>query len=333
MFGDELDLLLRGGVQCGHLTEFSGAPGLGKTQLCFQLALSNCLKGKRNGVLYIDSEGAFSASRYSFIIFLKTIYMLMTTTDFLKLIARLLEIAIHKYGPCIKEDIENCLRRIHVWRPDSLADIIDKYLPDKYNYNISILSNNLFFWKNDQHWSSDHQRTDRAGYHRFEYVYNYLFNYFVLLWFNTLSFQWAQSFDVSLAQRRVSNAVLKCVHWAPVSSGSPMITEWRLLLQITSRLKSAAWTRLATITITPPFRHWARRGATGSTAACTSPSKMVEESLSSPNHPSCPSWKSSSISVRKELNFLNELKIFLLWRNIAAFVTRKQIIKYVLLVV
>jgi RAD51-like protein 1 len=66
MFNDRLDIFLGGGVKCGQITEFSGAPGLGKTQLCFQLAAANVFHGKvnSNGVLYIDSEGAFSALRY-----------------------------------------------------------------------------------------------------------------------------------------------------------------------------------------------------------------------------------------------------------------------------
>lgn len=64
IFHDELDIFLQGGITCGHITEFSGAPGLGKTQLCLQLALSNTLHGEVNtGVLYIDTEGAFSSSR------------------------------------------------------------------------------------------------------------------------------------------------------------------------------------------------------------------------------------------------------------------------------
>ena len=65
IFCDKLDIFLKGGITHGHLTEFSGAPGLGKTQLCLQLALSNTLHGGiNNGVLYIDTEGAFSSSRY-----------------------------------------------------------------------------------------------------------------------------------------------------------------------------------------------------------------------------------------------------------------------------
>ncbi|XP_057379404.1 DNA repair protein RAD51 homolog 2-like [Daphnia carinata] len=103
VFNDDLDTFLKGGITCGHITEFSGAPGLGKTQLCLQLALSNALHGKVNGVLYIDSEGAFSASR-------------------------LLDIAVHKYGIATEKDIQSSLNRIHLWRPLSLKEIIDKLI-------------------------------------------------------------------------------------------------------------------------------------------------------------------------------------------------------------
>jgi len=97
-FNDQLDLFLRGGIKCGHITEFSGSPGLGKTQLCLQLAVSNSLFGKVPGILYIDSEGAFSPSR-------------------------LLQIAVHKFGIKNETDVESCLNRIHVWRPENLNTI------------------------------------------------------------------------------------------------------------------------------------------------------------------------------------------------------------------
>lgn len=45
----------------GQLTELAGLPGLGKTQLCIQLAAS-VLKSKEQ-VIYIDTEGSFSIAR------------------------------------------------------------------------------------------------------------------------------------------------------------------------------------------------------------------------------------------------------------------------------
>ena len=63
----DLDKLLGGGVQLQQLTEFSGAPGIGKTQLAIQLAINVQLPHAFHGVggeaVYIDSEGSFMAER------------------------------------------------------------------------------------------------------------------------------------------------------------------------------------------------------------------------------------------------------------------------------
>ena len=62
-----LDGLLGDGVQLGELTEFCGAPGLGKTQLAVQLAVATSIPSSLGGVegeaVYIDTEGSFVASR------------------------------------------------------------------------------------------------------------------------------------------------------------------------------------------------------------------------------------------------------------------------------
>jgi RAD51-like protein 2 len=66
-FCRELDQLLGGGVALGELTELAGAPGLGKTQLAMQLAVTARLPQSWGGVegetLYVDSEGSFSPER------------------------------------------------------------------------------------------------------------------------------------------------------------------------------------------------------------------------------------------------------------------------------
>ena len=63
----ELDRLLAGGVQLQKLSEFSGVPGVGKTQLAMQLALAVQLPEALNGLdgdtIYIDTEGSFFAPR------------------------------------------------------------------------------------------------------------------------------------------------------------------------------------------------------------------------------------------------------------------------------
>lgn len=65
--GQELDKLLGGGVPLHQLSEFSGVPGVGKTQLAMQLALTvqlpTALDGLESDAVYIDTEGSFYAPR------------------------------------------------------------------------------------------------------------------------------------------------------------------------------------------------------------------------------------------------------------------------------
>lgn len=78
-FSRELDALLGGGVPLGHVSEFCGAPGVGKTQLSLQLGVSCFLprvfggiqaeqgstgRGQSISCWYIDTEGSFCSSRY-----------------------------------------------------------------------------------------------------------------------------------------------------------------------------------------------------------------------------------------------------------------------------
>ena len=62
-----LDDALRGGAPAGCITELVGQAGLGKTQLCKQLAVSAQLPvlygGMGGSVVYIDTEKKFSAAR------------------------------------------------------------------------------------------------------------------------------------------------------------------------------------------------------------------------------------------------------------------------------
>lgn len=62
-FCESLDELIGGGVPCGKMTEFAGAPGVGKTQLCIQLSVDvqipECFGGVEGEAFYIDTEGSF----------------------------------------------------------------------------------------------------------------------------------------------------------------------------------------------------------------------------------------------------------------------------------
>ncbi|KAG5469881.1 hypothetical protein CUR178_02023 [Leishmania enriettii] len=66
-FSSELDGILGGGVPVGGVTEISGPPGVGKTQLLMQLAVSCAMPVEFGGMdgacLFVDTEGSFAVER------------------------------------------------------------------------------------------------------------------------------------------------------------------------------------------------------------------------------------------------------------------------------
>ena len=66
-FCRSIDALLGGGIALSELTEISGSPGAGKTQLAMQVCVDARLPAAYGGVegeaVYIDSEGSFSPER------------------------------------------------------------------------------------------------------------------------------------------------------------------------------------------------------------------------------------------------------------------------------
>uniref|UniRef100_UPI0037E98513 DNA repair protein RAD51 homolog 3 n=1 Tax=Semicossyphus pulcher TaxID=241346 RepID=UPI0037E98513 len=66
-FSSQLDAALGGGLPVGKTTEICGAPGVGKTQLCLQLAVDvqipSCFGGVGGQVVFIDTEGSFLLQR------------------------------------------------------------------------------------------------------------------------------------------------------------------------------------------------------------------------------------------------------------------------------
>lgn len=62
-----LDDWLRGGIPCGHLTEFAGEAGAAKTQLCLQLLLAvqlpHAVGGLDGAAVYIHTEGRAPLTR------------------------------------------------------------------------------------------------------------------------------------------------------------------------------------------------------------------------------------------------------------------------------
>ncbi|KAM7411079.1 hypothetical protein PAMA_021181 [Pampus argenteus] len=66
-FSSQLDAALGGGFPVGKTTEICGAPGVGKTQLCLQLAVDvqvpQCFGGIGGQAVFIDTEGSFMIQR------------------------------------------------------------------------------------------------------------------------------------------------------------------------------------------------------------------------------------------------------------------------------
>lgn len=66
-FSQQIDVMLGGGVPLCKITEFCGAPGIGKTQMCMQLAVDvqipESFGGLDGEVVYIDTEGSFIVER------------------------------------------------------------------------------------------------------------------------------------------------------------------------------------------------------------------------------------------------------------------------------
>ncbi|KAG7322715.1 hypothetical protein KOW79_014061 [Hemibagrus wyckioides] len=66
-FCSELDTVLGGGIPVGRTTEICGAPGVGKTQLCVQLAVDVqipvCFGGLGGEAVFVDTEGGFVVER------------------------------------------------------------------------------------------------------------------------------------------------------------------------------------------------------------------------------------------------------------------------------
>lgn len=66
-FSRELDLALGSGIPFGHITEFVGCPGTGKTQICLQLCVNvqipAVLGGPDGHAVFIDTRMGYNPSR------------------------------------------------------------------------------------------------------------------------------------------------------------------------------------------------------------------------------------------------------------------------------
>ncbi|XP_041721192.1 DNA repair protein RAD51 homolog 2 isoform X2 [Coregonus clupeaformis] len=102
-----LDRLLQGGLPRGTLTEVTGPSGCGKSQMCMMLSvlatLPKYMGGLDSGVIYIDTESAFSAER-------------------------LVEIAQSRFPDyfCKKERVLEMAGRVHLFWELTCQDVLDR---------------------------------------------------------------------------------------------------------------------------------------------------------------------------------------------------------------
>ena len=121
-----LDRLLGGGIPISELTEIAGLPGVGKTQLCMQLAVDARLPAKQGGVegctVVIDSEGSWCGSGSE-----RLFHMANSLVDHVKGSARRraeAKRAVGDGGPSTLEDnlvpdwftAESILEGVHIFR-------------------------------------------------------------------------------------------------------------------------------------------------------------------------------------------------------------------------
>ncbi|CAG8533950.1 14302_t:CDS:10 [Ambispora leptoticha] len=139
---EAIDKLFGGhGVPTGKITEFCGAPGIGKTQLGIQLSINvqipKNLSGPGGEAIYIDTEGSFIAQRAQEI---------ATAT-----VQSLSEKSPNSTEPLI--DVETILSRIHYFRIHdyiellAVVKILDDYLKEHSNVKLVVIDSIAFHFR------------------------------------------------------------------------------------------------------------------------------------------------------------------------------------------
>ena len=129
-FCAQVDGILGGGVQTGEITEFCGAPGVGKTQIGMQLAVSVQLPkeffcGNEGECVYVDTEGSFTCDRCED----------MAIGARRKLEERVQEMRCseeerREYEECLESNmfsVDSILKRIHVSRGDGVVGVFGSH--------------------------------------------------------------------------------------------------------------------------------------------------------------------------------------------------------------
>ena len=124
-FCANMDAILGGGVQTGEITEFCGAPGVGKTQIGMQLAVSvqlpNKFSGNEGECIYVDTEGSFTCDRCE--------DMANGTRRYLERWMRGMgcsEVERKEFEECLEKrfSVDMILKRIHVFRCHEVTELL-----------------------------------------------------------------------------------------------------------------------------------------------------------------------------------------------------------------
>lgn len=149
-FRQPLDRILGGGIRTGQITEFCGAPGVGKTQIGMQLAINVQMPAAFNGLageaVYLDTEGSFAAKRCS---------------QMAEAFCRHLEkVAVRRKDDALlaearKLDPDRILERIHFFRArdvtEQLAviDILPSFVREHPSVKLVIIDSIAFHFRQD----------------------------------------------------------------------------------------------------------------------------------------------------------------------------------------
>lgn len=146
----DLDRVLGGGIPSGQITEFCGAPGVGKTQigmqLCVNVQLPKVFGGNEGETIYIDTEGSFSAER-----------CMQMAHAFVKHLKRVAEVRNDDVKKLAAEQInaEKILDSIHYFRVrDSVeqlcvVEILKSFIQAHPNVKLVVMDSVAFHFRQD----------------------------------------------------------------------------------------------------------------------------------------------------------------------------------------
>ncbi|XP_048582236.1 DNA repair protein RAD51 homolog 3 [Nematostella vectensis] len=154
-FCEQLDDMLGGGVPTCKITEFCGAPGIGKTQIGMQLAVDVQIPEEFGGldgeVIYIDTEGSFIVERVADIAAAAIKHLENVTES-----ADLDESERNLQLEAMKEfEVEKILSRIHVFRCHdyiqliALSHLLHDFIKERIKVKLVVVDSIAFHFRHD----------------------------------------------------------------------------------------------------------------------------------------------------------------------------------------